>query len=82
MSTLAGLLFLFGGVAVFVLCVALLALAEKRGRKPRNTVEGFRRSRHALHKIHRTQTTLKESSRARARAMHPAGRRPRNRRSA
>ena len=82
MSTSVGLLFLVGGLAVFVLGIVLMALRERYGHKPAQSVQHFARSRHALNKIHRTQTALRDSARARARAMHPAGRRSRDRRSA
>lgn len=82
MSTLAGLLFLVGGLGTFLLCILLLVAREQVGRRPKHTVEHFEKTRFALDRIHRTQTALRDSARARARAMHPAGRRSRGRRSA
>lgn len=83
MSTLAGLLFLVGGFGIFV-CSILLLVARERWptRTPKRTVAHFERSRTALGKIHQVQTRLQDSSRARARVMHPSGDRERHRRSA
>lgn len=82
MSTLAGLLFLFGGIALFVAGILLLVARERSGHKPRRSVKHFQNTRHALDRIHNAQVSLRDSSRARARAMHPSGRPKRGRRSA
>lgn len=82
MSSSVGLLFLLGGVALFAMAIVLMAARERVTRTPKQTVAGFERSRMALNKIHREQAALRDSYRARARAMHPAGRRTRARRSA
>jgi hypothetical protein len=79
-SSFAGLLFLLGGIAVFVAALLFLMAWERSGRSARTSLQRFEKTRHSLHKIHRAQTTLRESARARARAMHPSGRRVRNRR--
>jgi hypothetical protein len=76
-SSFAGLLFLLGGVALFFAAVLFLVAWERSGRSPRTSLARFERTRHSLHKIHRAQTTLREHARARARAMHPSGRRAR-----
>jgi hypothetical protein len=80
MSSFAGLLFLLGGVALFGAAVLFLVAWERSGRSPRTSLERFERTRRSLHKIHHVQTTLRENARARARAMHPSGRRARSRR--
>jgi hypothetical protein len=82
MITFAGLLFLTGGLGAFLVCILGAAAYQKILRRPKQTVEHFQQTRYALHRIHRTQTALRSSARARARAMHPAGRRSRGRRSA
>lgn len=82
MSTIGGLLFLFGGITLFVVSILFLMARDRATRTPKQTVAHFQRSRTALGKIHRVQVTLRESSRARARAMHPSGRSRRHRRSA
>lgn len=83
MSTLAGLLFLVGGFGIFICSILLLVLRERwPTRTPNRTVAHFERSRTALGKIHQVQTRLRDSSRARARAMHPADHEERPRRSA
>jgi Flp pilus assembly protein TadB len=64
MSSFAGLLFLLGGIALFIAAVLFLVAWERSGR-----------TRRSLHKIHHAQTTLREAARSRARAMHPSGRR-------
>ena len=70
MSSFAGLLFLLGGIALFIAAVLFLVAWERSGRSER-----FERTRRSLHKIHHAQTTLREAARSRARAMHPSGRR-------
>ena len=80
MSSYAGLLFLLGGVALCVAAILLLVVWERSGRSPRRSLERFEQTRHSLHKIHTTQTTLRDSQRARARAMHPSARVPTARR--
>lgn len=82
MSTNIGLLFLVGGIAVFAITIVLINMRDKVTQRPRQTVAHFERSRNALGKIHRNQTVLWQSARARARAMHPSGRGKRNRKSA
>jgi hypothetical protein len=69
------LLFLLGGVALFSAAVLFLVAWERSGRSPKTSLARFERTRRSLHKIHRAQTTLREAARARARAMHPSGRR-------
>jgi hypothetical protein len=76
-SSFAGLLFLLGGVALFSTAVVFLVAWERSGRSPRTSLERFEKTRNSLHKIHHAQTTLREAARARARAMHPSGRRVR-----
>jgi len=76
-SSVVGLLFLLGGIALFVACVLLLIAWERSGRSARGSVERFERTRRSLHKIHNVQTTLRDAARARAQAMHPSGRRSR-----
>lgn len=73
-SSFAGLLFLLGGVAVFAAAVLLVVAWERATRSPSSSFKRFQRSTHSLNKIHRKQATLKESDRARARALHPAAR--------
>jgi hypothetical protein len=80
MSSFAGMLFLLGGIALFAAAVLFLVAWERSGRSPRTSLERFERTRRSLHKIHHAQTTLREAARARARAMHPSGRRARARR--
>ena len=75
MSSFAGLLFLLGGIAVFVAAALFLVAWERSGRSARTSLDRFERTRRSLHKIHHAQTTLREAARARARAMHPSGRR-------
>lgn len=77
MSSFAGLLFLFGGIALFIAAVLFLVAWERSGRSARRSLQRFERTRKSLHKIHHTQTTLREAARARARAMHPSGTRVR-----
>jgi hypothetical protein len=79
-SSFAGLLFLLGGIALFVAALLFLMAWERSGRSARRSLQRFEKTRRSLHKIHRAQTTLREAARARARAMHPSGRRVRNRR--
>jgi hypothetical protein len=74
-SSFAGLLFLLGGVALFVAAVLFLVAWERSGRSARRSLIRFEKTRRSLHKIHHTQTTLRDASRSRARAMHPSGRR-------
>jgi hypothetical protein len=74
-SSFAGLLFLVGGIALFGVAVLFLIAWERAGRSPKSSLERFAKARHSLGKIHSQQTTLRESMRARARAMHPSGRR-------
>jgi hypothetical protein len=69
------LLFLLGGVGLFCAAVLFYVAWERAGRSPKSSLERFAKARHSLHKIHRQQTTLRDSMRARARAMHPSGRR-------
>jgi hypothetical protein len=76
-SSFAGLLFLVGGIALFAAAVVFLVAWERSGRSPRTSLERFERTRRSLHKIHNAQATLREAARARARAMHPSGRRVR-----
>ena len=75
MSSFAGLLFLLGGIAVFGVAALFYVTWERSGRSPKSSLERFARARHSLSKIHTQQMTLRESMRARARAMHPSGRR-------
>ncbi|MGH2758403.1 MAG: hypothetical protein ACRDKJ_02460 [Actinomycetota bacterium] len=77
MSSFAGLLFLLGGIALFITAVLFLVAWERSGHSARRSLERFERTRRSLHKIHHAQATLRESARARARAMHPSGRRVR-----
>jgi hypothetical protein len=79
-SSFAGLLFLLGGVALCVAAILLLVARERSGRSPRRSLKRFEQTRYSLHKIHKTQTTLRDAARARARAMHPAARVPTARR--
>jgi type II secretory pathway component PulM len=79
-SSFAGLLFLLGGVALCFAAILLLVVWERSGRSPRRSLERFEQTRHSLHKIHRTQETLRDAGRARARAMHPSARVPTARR--
>jgi hypothetical protein len=76
-SSFAGLLFLLGGIGLFSAAVLFLVAWERSGRSPRTSVQRFERTRKSLNKIHRAQMTLREAARARARAMHPSGRRVR-----
>jgi hypothetical protein len=68
-------LFLLAGVALFGVAALCYVAWERSGRSPKSSLERFAAARHSLHKIHNQQTTLRESMRARARAMHPSGRR-------
>jgi len=79
-SSFAGLLFLLDGVALSVAAILILVVWERSGRSPRRSLERFQKTKHSLNKIHRTQTTLRDAQRARARAMHPAARVPTARR--
>lgn len=81
-STLGGLLFLVGGISVFVVGILLIAHRERSTKTPNKSVHSFERSRYALGKIHRTQVSLKDAARARARAMHPSSRGRHRKRSA
>jgi hypothetical protein len=76
-SSFAGLLFLLGGIGLFVAAVLFLLAWERSGRSPRTSLERFDKARRSLTKIHHAQTTLRDAARARARAMHPSGRRVR-----
>jgi len=80
-SSFAGLLFLVGGIGLFVAAVLFFLAWERSGRSAKGSVERFDKARQSLTKIHRTQTTLRDAARARARAMHPSGRRARATRS-
>jgi hypothetical protein len=82
MTTTVGLLFLLGGVALFVLGILLITARERTTIGPTKSVHRFARSSRALGKIHRVQTSLRDASRAQARAMHPSGRRRKHRKSA
>jgi len=75
MSSFAGLLFLLGGIALFGVAALFYVAWERSGRSPKSSLERFAKATHSLNKIHRQQTTLREAMRARARAMHPSGRR-------
>lgn len=79
MSSFAGLLFLLGGIALFIAAVLFLVVWERSGRSARRSLQRFERTRRSLHKIHHAQTTLREAARARARAVHPSGKRVRHR---
>jgi hypothetical protein len=74
------MLFLLGGIALFAAAALFLVAWERSGRSPKSSLARFERTRASLHKIHNVQTTLRENARARARAMHPSGRRARHRR--
>jgi hypothetical protein len=74
------LLFLLGGIALFAAAALFYVAWERSGRSPKSSLARFERTRASLHKIHHVQATLRESARARARAMHPSGRRVRARR--
>jgi hypothetical protein len=74
-SSFAGLLFLLGGIALFIAAVLFLVAWERSGRSARRSLQRFERTKRSLHKIHHAQNTLREAARSRARAMHPSGRR-------
>jgi len=74
-SSFAGLLFLLGGIALFGAAALFYIAWERSGRSAKSSLERFAKARHSLNKIHNQQTRLRDSMRARARAMHPSGRR-------
>ncbi len=51
MSTAGGLIFLFAGIALFLIGIILMAVREMRQSQGRGAVVSFRRSRRALYKI-------------------------------
>jgi hypothetical protein len=74
-SSFAGLLFLLGGIALFGVAALFYVAWDRSGRSPKSSLERYAKARHSLGRIHHQQTTLRDSMRARARAMHPSGRR-------
>ncbi|MGH7858170.1 MAG: hypothetical protein ACREQY_12670, partial [Candidatus Binatia bacterium] len=49
-SSFAGLLFLLGGIALFVAAVLLFVAWERSGRSARNSLERFQKASHSLRK--------------------------------
>ncbi len=72
MSTLGGLLFLVGGIAVFLAGILLMSWREKRHRGLKQSVSHFRRTRKALNNIFHAHERDRHISRQRARHAHPA----------
>ena len=77
MSSLGGILFLVGGLALFFAGMAVMALVQRRSQRPIHSVSRFQRTRRSLGLIFHRQALAREQRRRRARQQHPTSEPPR-----